>query len=200
MFNPVLNADGSVSYFRIACLIVAAACFVSGCVMDNSTTSESEAVAHKSAEIAQTQSVQSDKTADDAPDFDKIRSHAIREIIADSQYMQTCGAVDMGYVNCSVALSEELKPYYELFIDAADDGFALTLKAKDNNKDECRVFESDSNGFYRATDVNGLDNQNCTAMLNQNSKRFSILRDTDTNEGQSAPSGLSPIVKSLTKR
>ncbi|MGN1281373.1 MAG: hypothetical protein ACI4UM_05660 [Succinivibrio sp.] len=196
MFNPVLNADGSVSYFRIICLVVATACFVSGCVMDDSS---SQTVApDENVTAVQEESVK--ETTKEETDFGKLRSYAISEIISDSLYMQTCGALDRGYENCSVTLSDNLKPYYDLSLDAADDGFAIMLRAKDSNKDECRVFEADSNGVLKATDSNGLDDQNCTAMLDMSSRKFSILRDTDANEGQMAPSGLRPIVKNLTQR
>ena len=42
MFNPIFNADGSLSYFRVTCLIVALGCLIGGCVMDSSSDSKNK--------------------------------------------------------------------------------------------------------------------------------------------------------------
>lgn len=43
MFNPIFNADGSLSYFRVTCLVIALGCLIGGCVMDGASGSNSKA-------------------------------------------------------------------------------------------------------------------------------------------------------------
>ena len=104
MFNPIFNADGSLSYFRVTCLIVALGCLIGGCVMDSSSDSKNK---DKVAEdvTAQVENQDSGVEADDSLSTDEIRTIALKEVYQATRYMQTCGALDKGYDNCSVSLS-----------------------------------------------------------------------------------------------
>ena len=125
---------------------------------------------------------------------------AVAELAQNTEFMQTCGTLDRSYDNCVVELSDELKPYYSMDLDSSDDGYSLILKATDNNTDTCRLFESNSNGELIGLNEHGESDKNCLLDLANGENNFKVSRDTDNKSGQSAPSGLAPIVKHLTNR
>ena len=194
MFNPVFNKDGSVSYFRVICLITAVSCFVCGCVMKSSKNEDQTA---SNAEPVQTVEAESSAQEDSSL---QIREKAIAELASNAEFMQTCGTLDRSYDNCVVELSEDLKPYYSMDLDSSDDGYSLVLKATEQNKDNCRLFESNSNGELIGLNENGESDKNCLLDLANSDNNFKVSRDTDDKSGQSAPSGLAPLVKHLTNR
>ena len=51
----------------------------------------------------------------------------------------------------------------------------------------------------RAYDNKGSENTSCISARTVDNSRFGIVRDTDTRHGQLAPSGLSEMVKTLSK-
>ncbi|MGN0916364.1 MAG: hypothetical protein ACI4NE_08440 [Succinivibrio sp.] len=201
MFNLLMNSDGRVSYFRLTCLCVALGCFVCGCVMDKSETSTVSAddINDKSPVTASVQSEEMEaETAVD--DIHQLRKTALKEFIENNEYLQTCGAIDHSFENCSLSLSQSLEPYYKLKLDASIDGYMLVLEAKSENKDTCRVFEADSNGELYGYDQDGKRDPACTMAGSTSTRQFKIIRDTDAARGQSAPSGLSPLVQDLSLR
>ena len=199
MFNPIFNADGSLSYFRVTCLIVALGCLIGGCVMDSSSDSKNK---DKVAEdvTAQVENQDSGVEADDSLSADEIRTIALKEVYQATRYMQTCGALDKGYDNCSVSLSEQAKPYFNMVFDTATDGFTLRFNATENNSDTCKVFETDSDGSVKALNAKGELDPSCTEVIDKTLKQFTISRDTDANDGQLAPSGFTPIVRNISQR
>lgn len=198
MFNPIFNADGSLSYFRVTCLIVALGCLIGGCVMDGTSDSKSEDGDSSVASV--TQNEDSVPEADDSLSADEIRIIALKEVYQTTKYMQTCGAIDRGYDNCSVSLSEKANPYFTLSQDTATDGFSLRFNATDNNSDTCRVFETDSNGTVTALNSKGEEDPSCAEALDKALKQFTITRDTDADNEQLAPSGFTPIVRNISQR
>ena len=199
MFNPIFNADGSLSYFRVTCLVIALGCLIGGCVMDGASGSNSKVESlTQASEDAQSSS--SDVEADDSLSADDIRTIALKEVYQATKYMQTCGAFDRSYDNCTVTLSEQAKPYFSMNLDTATDGFTLMFNATDSNTDSCRVFETDSDGTVTALNAEGKVDSSCTEALDRALKKFSITRDTDTNDGQLAPSGFTPIVRNISQR
>lgn len=199
MFNPIFNADGSLSYFRVTCLIVALGCLIGGCVMDSSSDSKNK---DKVAEdvTAQVENQDSGVEADDSLSADEIRTIALKEVYQATRYMQTCGALDKGYDNCSVSLSEQAKPYFTMVFDTSTDGFTLRFNATENNSDTCKVFETDSDGSVKALNAKGELDPSCTEVIDKTLKQFTISRDTDANDGQLAPSGFTPIVRNISQR
>ncbi len=193
MFNPVFNKDGSVSYFRVCCLITAVSCLICGCVMKSSKPDDLSDLQAQTALLAE----------EDTPSVDnslEIREKAVAELAQNTEFMQTCGTLDRSYDNCVVELSEDLKPYYSMDLESSDDGYSLILKATDNNTDTCRLFESNSNGELIGLNEQGESDKNCLLDLANGENNFKVSRDTDNKSGQSAPSGLAPIVKHLTNR
>ena len=93
MFNPIFNADGSLSYFRVTCLVIALGCLIGGCVMDGASGSNSKAESLTQAS-EDAQSASSDVEADDSLSADEIRTIALKEVYQATKYMQTCGAFD----------------------------------------------------------------------------------------------------------
>ncbi|MGN0928260.1 MAG: hypothetical protein ACI4M7_03980 [Succinivibrio sp.] len=194
MFNPVFNQDGRVSYFRVTCLAIAIGCFVTGCVMHQETQ-----------EVTQvTDTVVSDEVAEvetsDSENFEEIRKLALSQIKNATLYLQTCGELDNTFDNCSFDFTKEFTQYYQVKLDAFADGFDLTVKAKSNNNDSCKLFKVDSNGSYTAFNQDNTQDESCISDLAKSLNTLTIHRDTDYKEGQIAPSGLSPIVHNLSQR
>ena len=194
MFNPVFNQDGRVSYFRVTCLAIAIGCFVTGCVMHQETQ-----------EVTQvTDTVVSDEVAEvetsDSENFEEIRKLALSQIKNATLYLQTCGELDNTFDNCSFDFTKEFTQYYQVKLDAFADGFDLTIKAKSNNNDSCKLFKVDSNGSYTAFNQDNTQDESCISDLANSLNTLTIHRDTDYKEGQTAPSGLSPIVHNLSQR
>ena len=194
MFNPVFNQDGRVSYFRVTCLAIAIGCFVTGCVMHQETQ-----------EVTQvTDTVVSDEVAEvetsDSENFEEIRKLALSQIKNATLYLQTCGEIDNTFDNCSFDFTKEFTQYYQVKLDAFADGFDLTVKAKSNNNDSCKLFKVDSNGSYTAFNQDNTQDESCISDLANSLNTLTIHRDTDYKEGQIAPSGLSPIVHNLSQR
>ena len=194
MFNPVFNQDGRVSYFRVTCLAIAIGCFVTGCVMHQETQ-----------EVTQvTDTVVSDEVAEvetsDSENFEEIRKLALSQIKNATLYLQTCGELDNTFDNCSFDFTKEFTQYYQVKLDAFADGFDLTVKAKSNNNDSCKLFKVDSNGSYTAFNQDNTQDESCISDLANSLNTLTIHRDTDYNEGQIAPSGLSPTVHNLSQR
>ena len=194
MFNPVFNQDGRVSYFRVTCLAIAIGCFVTGCVMHQETQ-----------EVTQvTDTVVSDEVAEvetsDSENFEEIRKLALSQIKNATLYLQTCGELDNTFDNCSFDFTKEFTQYYQVKLDAFADGFDLTVKAKSNNNDSCKLFKVDSNGSYTAFNQDNTQDESCISDLAMSLNTLTIHRDTDYKEGQIAPSGLSPIVHNLSQR
>ena len=194
MFNPVFNQDGRVSYFRVTCLAIAIGCFVTGCVMHQETQ-----------EVTQvTDTVVSDEVAEvetsDSENFEEIRKLALSQIKNATLYLQTCGELDNTFDNCSFDFTKEFTQYYQVKLDAFADGFDLTVKAKSNNNDSCKLFRVDSNGSYTAFNQDNTQDESCISDLANSLNTLTIHRDTDYKEGQIAPSGLSPTVHNLSQR
>ena len=194
MFNPVFNQDGRVSYFRVTCLAIAIGCFVTGCVMH-----------HETQEVTQvTDTVVSDEVAEvetsDSENFEEIRKLALSQIKNATLYLQTFGELDNTFDNCSFNFTKEFTQYYQVKLDAFADGFDLTVKAKSNNNDSCKLFKVDSNGSYTAFNQDNTQDDSCISDLAKSLNTLTIHRDTDYKEGQIAPSGLSPIVRNLSQR
>ncbi len=203
MFNPIFNKDGTLSFFRLFCLIVAVSCAVAYYVtgQDKSAQSVAKAESAPASEVVDTASagaVREDEPEEISPVA--IRERALLELKEDAEYMQICGAVDNGYDNCKVDLPEDLKEFYSMKLHSWGDGYELLILAKDENKDLCRQFESNSNGEIIGFNDKGESDQKCLLGLDNMERGFTVLRDTDNNEGLSAPSGLSPLVTNLSKR
>lgn len=197
MFNPIYQKDGSLSFFRIACLFVAVSCFICGCVMKVDSSDKNEQILTRAEQVEQNADV---VESDDNLSSDEIRSLALNELATDSEYMQICGTIDRVYDSCSVQISENLKPYYSLEFNASADGFKLVLKATEANTDDCSIYESNSNGDLFALNKSGSLDKNCLKGLGKDKDKFFVIRDTDTKQGEMAPSGFTPIVKNLTQR
>lgn len=173
MFNPIFNTDGSLSYFRVTCLIVALGCLIGGCVMDSSSDSKNKDDVSEDV-TAQVENQDSGVEADDSLSADEIRTIALKEIYQATRYMQTCGALDKGYDNCTVSLSEQAKPYFTMVFDTANDGFTLRFNATENNSDTCKVFETDSDGSVKALNAKGELDPSCTEVIDKTLKQFTI--------------------------
>lgn len=155
----VRNDDGSVCVFRLCCLLVLAACMLAyGCVLAAQDDGGSGAAAQKPA--AQDSAAQAARDVADghgASSAEGVRALAFREIDEADEYYRGCGSVNEGFVGCSWKFSPEVSKYYEGRSVAADDGFAITLRAKPGNPDKgrCALLEATSDGSRTSLDDKG---------------------------------------------
>jgi len=163
---------------------------------------DQKVVTSEDVEAAHLEAVQAkSKDLEDRFDSSKqIRERALVEFALNTEFMQTCGTLDRSYDNCVVELSDDLKPYYSMALDSGDDGYSMVLNATSKNHDNCRSFESNSNGELIGINDRGEPDKNCLLDLANSDNTFKVFRDTDNTSGQSAPSGLTPLVKHLTNR
>lgn len=199
MFNPIYNKDGSLSVFRVSCLIIAVGCFVCGCVVQDkkakNTIETNLTVQNNSDNLSE-----ADAAEPGGADVESIRTFALEQFNQDFEYLLTCGTLDNSFDNCKVELEPSLVQYYELSLETGADGFTLDMKSLPAlSDDSCALFSASSNGEIRAFDNNGSENTECINAMAAEKRHFGISRDTDNRHGQLAPSGLSPMVKTLTK-
>ena len=73
----------------------------------------------------------------------KLRALAFAELDEAAAFFEDCGSINKGFAGCNFAFSDEVSRYYEGIAQAADDGFAVTLKAREGNPDRerCEVLE-----------------------------------------------------------
>ena len=85
-------------------------------------------------------------------------------------------------------------------LDASADGYKIAFVANEDSKNELENFESDSNGEIKIVDSDGNFDKQALTELKKAKGKFKIIRDTDNQDGHAAPSGLSPMVRNLSKR
>ncbi|MBQ4245579.1 MAG: hypothetical protein IJ671_00875 [Succinivibrio sp.] len=198
MFNPIYNKDGSLCLFRVSCLAIAVGCFVCGCVVQDKKAKNN--YEDKVNTVLEAQNAPEPVVEEKKTDVEAIRAFALHQLNEDFEYLLTCGTLDNGFDNCTVELDQSLTPYYELSLETGADGFTLDLKSLPSlNDDSCSLISANSNGEIRAYDNKGSENTSCISARTVDNSRFGIVRDTDTRHGQLAPSGLSEMVKTLSK-
>lgn len=90
------------------------------------------------------------------------RKRAISELADGAAFLTSCGTINSGFIGCRFEFSAKVSPYYDSSIEAADDGFMITLTAKgEQAKDICSKFIVNSEGVYQAFDQNGNISQRC---------------------------------------
>ena len=154
----VRNEDGSICVFRLCCLLVLAACMLAyGCVLAAQDEGGNGAAAQKPSAQASAAAPSKDEGETDASSPEGVRALAFREIDEADEYYRGCGSVNEGFVGCSWKFSPEVSKYYEGRSVAADDGFAITLRAKPGNpdKDKCALLEATSDGSRTSLDGKG---------------------------------------------
>jgi len=208
MFNLVYEINGKISRFRVTCLAVASVCFISGTylklISSNDTVEvSSRATAPVSTSVDISDSAEEKFTAEDktlAFDYVQIRQKAVQDLKKNDEYMGFCSVVDHNSEQCKVSIEKDLSPYYVLSYDVNSEGYNLHLEATEQNKDKCKIFEINSNGEWLAINENGDMDADCLDRGVFDSHRFALVRDTDNNDGQIAPSGLAPIGTILSSR
>ena len=195
MFNPIYNRDGSLSYFRVLCLMTAVSCFICGCVMEGKKNSsqDSSKVTAESTQVLQQERKAQTRTQDPSEKFARVRQLAFVELLEDGEYLQTCGVLNKGYDECRIKISDELAEYYKVNLDTSNEGFLLKFEANDSNQDSCRLLEADSNGQYYGYDASSSLSDECSAIKNFPRGEFYVMRDTDNKSETVAPSGFTPI-------
>lgn len=159
-FDPMRNEDGSLSFFRIGCLTVAAVCMLSyASLMLGCASSHEESAQNAAAPEVDDSAIIDDEHQDDAVE---LRSQAIAELLSAESYFRDCGSLNKGFEGCAFKFSADLTGRYEVSETAADDGFAVSLSLKDAAADhECAVLRTDSSGLHEAFDAEGKENSGC---------------------------------------
>lgn len=159
-FDPVRNEDGSLSFFRIGCLGVAALCMFSyamlmlGCA----STHDDSLRDAGSADLDDSAMIEEEKPDDSAA----LRVLAVDELKAAESYYRDCGALNKGFEGCVFKFSPDLLARYEMSETAADDGFAVSMRLKDPAQDpKCTLLKTDSSGLHEAFDSEGKENLEC---------------------------------------
>lgn len=118
------------------------------------------------------------------------RKAAIEELVNGAAFFTSCGNINAGYVGCRFEFSQKVSPYYDSRIEAADDGFMITLEAKGEQlKDNCVRFMVNSEGMYQAFDEQGNLSPKCLLNSGLDAQNIAIHRAVDNLQGNPAPSG-----------
>lgn len=112
------------------------------------------------------------------------RKKALNELIDGAAFLTSCGNINAGYVGCRFDLSKEIRPFYDASVEAADDGFLITLVAKGKQRqDPCSKFMVNSEGIYMAFDSSGHENLKCFANSEVSNQIVSINRAINSMGG-----------------
>ena len=118
------------------------------------------------------------------------RKQALLELSDGAAFLNSCGNINSGYIGCRFSFSKKVSPYYDSTIEAADDGFMITLVAKgEQQQDGCVKFVVNSEGLYQAFNLQGVENQQCFLNTAIGEQMLSIHRVVDDVKGSPAPSG-----------
>lgn len=199
-FSPLFNEDGSTCYFRVTCLALAATCALLHVLFkaletpsipnDSGSIQLSEAVEAQPAFEQEDSSWSFFGEDKDRKQMLQIRKLALTEINDGASYLAACGNINAGYVGCKYTFSEQLNPYYDANIEAAADGFIITLQAKGSQlKDDCSKFEINSEGYYAGFNKQGNRDQRCWLETAPNIPVLALHRSIDNLHGNPAPSG-----------
>lgn len=204
-FSPLFNEDGSTCYFRVCCLALAGVCALLHVFLKAMTAPEAapdsgdlQLSAQSMAESAAVATV-SEESSNSWSFFGedkerrqllKIRKMALTEINDSAAYLAACGNINAGYVGCKYTFSDQLNPYYDASIEAAADGFIITLQAKGEQlKDDCSKFVINSEGYYAGFNKQGHMDQKCLLEISPSSSVLALHRSIDDVQGNPAPSG-----------
>lgn len=118
------------------------------------------------------------------------RKQAIEELVNGAAFLTSCGNINAGYIGCRFDFSSKVSDYFDSKIEAADDGFVITLEAKgDQLEDSCARFVVNSEGLYQAFDANGFVRQKCLVNSGLGEQMVALHRAIDGAQGNPAPSG-----------
>lgn len=219
-FHPLYNYDGSPSYFRASLLAVFALSLIGhvclkGAVVEShgeqgllgtiATTTTTTTTANSDNWVGSDSkggaTLPDDEqgwsflgfSSDEAKVHKKLlanRKQALLELSDGAAFLNSCGNINSGYIGCRFSFSKKVSPYYDSTIEAADDGFMITLVAKgEQQKDGCTKFVVNSEGLYQAFNGQGIENEQCFLNSAINEHMIAIHRVVDDVKGSPAPSG-----------
>lgn len=119
-----------------------------------------------------------------------IRKQALLELSQGAAFLTSCGNLNAGFVGCNFDFSEKVNASYTSKIEAADDGFSITLEAKgEQRQDSCTRFIVNSEGIYKAFDAHGFEHSKCMSATGFNKNVAVLHHAVDGVKGKPAPSG-----------
>ncbi len=196
LFHPVFNQDGTVSLFRVSCLLVALLSFIALAILK---FQESEGGALSANEESVTESKASSfslfKEQEDPKEVIlENRKLALTELEEASEFFRTCGLLNQGFEGCAYTFSDKVLGSFIPKVEAFDDGFSLSLFAKGAQlNDLCPTLEVTSQSGLLAFDSQGKLTESCL-LKKQNVQISSLRRSTDELHGNPAPSGRKKIL------
>ena len=199
-FHILYNADGSLSYFRAGCLLTAAVCMAAYALMPHGQQTDAEPAAQTAAAQTDESSnplteIFSSKEEEAQKQRLELRTLALRELDDGAHFLTTCGNINAGFEGCRFEFSPEVLAAYDATVDAADDGFASTLKAKGAQaEDLCTEFGINSEGAVYARDKYGKEQRSCLPESLTKPDLSALTRITDDLIPNAAPSGRQPVL------
>lgn len=194
MFNPIYNHDGSVSVFRVICLVVISLCMLSYAVILLSSSESTQVSAPAAvADEKPAPQVEQEKPQASVVRIDpvKLRKQALNELASSIRYFEACGVLSRGYEGCHFAFSKVVTDRYEVTEDAVDDGFIISFKLKNSEEDSsCSLMSYSSSGDHLSHGADGRISDSCFPEDFLSDGSVSQLHHaTDHVEGKPAPSG-----------
>ena len=164
-FDPMHNEDGSVSIFRVSCLSIVALCMLvyaslnllgcAGNTVDDSVQSSNDDVVAEAQKIAESET-------EVAPDSNSDRRALVLKNLNEAvAFYRDCGSINEGFEGCVFDFPKNVTTYYDVSTNAADDGFSIILKSKDDSDPKCTFFEANSNGVMHAFDAESRESEEC---------------------------------------
>ncbi len=191
-FHPIFNEDGTISLFRVGCLVVLALSVLAYFMLKPHDGGNAFAKAVLS--VDKKNEASGAKACEDY-DLVAVRQMALAELNDGAEFFKACGNINFGFEGCNYQFSDKLLSFYIPRVYAADDGFTITLTAKGRQRlDDCVKFTVDSIGTFVALDNRGLETDKC---LWQTASDHGVLRVTDDLPGRPAPSGAHKVVTSV---
>lgn len=161
-FDPMHNEDGSVSIFRVSCLSVVAMCMLIYASLNLLGCAGSSVDDLSSKQDSEQNDVKAESVDNSGSDFTNDRRHIAQKTLNEAvAFYRDCGSINQGFEGCVFDFSKNVTTYYDVSANAADDGFAVILKAKDDGDPRCTFFEADSNGILSAFDAQGNKSDEC---------------------------------------
>ena len=119
------------------------------------------------------------------------RKLALDELVNGAAFLQSCGNINAGYLQCHFTFSQQVSSNYDSSIEAASDGFRIILVAKGEQlQDGCAKFVVDSTGVYQAFDAHGNVREKCLlgSVIKQQESLHNAVAQVSTNASPSVTS------------
>lgn len=207
MFSPVYNHDGRISFFRVFCLVVLGLCIIAEILWF--AQPEHKIFGFIQESVAKEQAAPGDiPEGAFEPEVDLALEHrlhnrslAFTELEEMVDFMAYCGTINHGYIGCRYESSENLAHAYSHTFDAYDDGFAIMVKAiNEQELDLCHTIIIDSTLTIEVYDRYGVGvTDKCVPGNFLHNSIAYPPRVADNTQSVNAPSGANVTERDLAR-